>query len=244
MTRLVTLIALFLASISAATIGAIAKEPGPDVDVVWSSSDGLKTEIFYAQRKDGVWLDPVQVSDDHYDNIYPVVDRDSSGRRWIFYTAHYNNTMELHYATGQNEDWQPGETLKTGRQTNLSPSLVVDKEDRVWVTWSANNGGLDDIMFAYYSDGSWSDPALVHEENEVADMLPVIDIDQSGAPFITWRVVKDGKNFIVLSRWENGKFSEPEVQQADAADSEESELDELELPPDVKNGSMMFVRMY
>ncbi len=200
-------------------------------------------EVFYAQRKDGVWLDPVQISDDYYDNMYPVIDRDSSGRRWIFWTAYDNDTMELHFTAGLEGDWQPRETLETGRQTNISPSVVVDPEDRVWLTWSANDGGLDDIMYAYYKDGSWSDPALVHEENEVADLLPVIDIDQAGSPVVTWRVLEDGETLTVKSRWTEGEFSEPEILKAEKED-EEDETDLLELPSYVKNSSMIFIRRY
>lgn len=225
------------------TVESAGQEIEPDIDVVWSSSAGSKMEVFYAQRKDGVWLDPVQVSDDYYDNMYPVIDRDSSGRRWIFWTAYDNKTMELRYTAGQEEDWQASETLETDRQTNMSPSVVVDPEDRVWVTWSANDGGLDDIMYAYYQDGSWSAPALVHAENEVADLLPVIDIDQAGAPVITWRVLEDGETLTVKSRWIEGEFSEPEIQKIEK-EVEEEEADLLELPFYVKNSSMIFIRRY
>lgn len=244
MTKFTALAALLLTPFFAVTAFAVEPEVEPDIDVVWSSSDGLKMEIFYAQRKDGVWLDPVQISDDHYDNMYPVIDRDSSGRRWIFWTAYDKNTMALHYRTGRDTDWQPVEKLQTDRQTNISPTLVVDSEDRVWVAWSANNGDLDDIMYAYSDEEGWSEPALVHEENETADMLPVIDIGQAGAPFVTWRAVKDGKHVTVLSRLEDGEFSDAKIQDVEAEDSDERESDVLELPPYVKNSSMIFLRMY
>jgi len=230
--------------IFAGTVSAGDRLIESDIDVVWSSSDGLKMEIFYAQRQDGAWLEPVQISDDHQDNIYPVIDRDSSGRRWIFWSAYQNNTMELHYTSGRDQDWQPPEALETERKTNISPSVVVDADDRVWVVWSANDGGLDDIFYAYFSDGGWSDPSLVHDENEFADLLPVIDIDPAGVPIVTWRVSKDGKNFTVTSRWIDGEFSEPEIIEVENEDGDETESDLLELPSDVKNSSMIFIRRY
>lgn len=215
-----------------------------DVDIVWSSSDGLKMEIYFAQRKDGIWLEPVQVTDDHYDNMYPVIDRDSSGRRWIFWTAYDSGSMELRYTTGEGDAWQTSEMLQTDMNTNISPSVVIDKEDRVWVVWSANDGGLDDIMYAYYQDNGWSDPETVHEENEVPDLLPVIGIDPAGSPVVTWRTLRNGENATFLSRWANGEWSEPEVQKIETKTDEEGEKNLLELPSFVKKSSMVFIRIY
>ncbi|MGI9569617.1 MAG: hypothetical protein ACR2PH_07760, partial [Desulfobulbia bacterium] len=88
-----------------------------DIDVVWSSSDGLKMEIYYSQRKDGVWQEPVRITDDHYDNMYPVIDRDSSGNRWIFWTAYDSGRMDIHYTSGDGEEWQTSELLSSENKT-------------------------------------------------------------------------------------------------------------------------------
>ena len=244
MNKLLILISFLIVGWPVVYGNAAEREIAPDIDVVWSSSDGLKMEIFYAQRKEGTWHEPVQISDDQYDNMYPVIDRDSSGRRLVFWTAYQNNVMELHYTTGRDSDWQQAEVLETGQRTNISPSIVVDSNDLVWVVWSANDGGLDDIMYAYYKDGGWSDPALVHDENEVADLLPVIDIDENGAPVVSWRVLQEGETLTVQSRWADGEFSEPVVIKAESDDGDEKESDLLELPSYVKNSSMIFIRRY
>ncbi len=227
-----------------ASAEAVTDPLSRDIDIVWSSSDGLKMEIYYTRLKDGVWLEPVQVTDDHYDNMYPVIDRDSSGKRWLFWTAYDNGVMEIHYGTGLDDEWQADEVLLTGLKTNLSPSAVIDKEDRVWVVWSANDGGLDDIMYASFQNNSWSDPERLHEENELADMLPVIELDPDGSPFVTWRGVRDGENTTLISRWVEGEWSDPEVHQSVEAAAEKAEEDQLELPPSVAQSSMVFIRVY
>lgn len=218
--------------------------PSQDIDIVWSSSDGLKMQIYYTRLIDGAWLEPVQVTDDLYDNTYPVIDRDSSGRRWLFWTAYDNGAMEIHYATGQDDEWQTAEVLETDMKTNISPSAVIDGEDRVWVVWSANDGGLDDIMYAFFQDNSWSDPERVHAENELPDMLPVIELDPVGAPLVTWRGLVNGENTTFISRRVEGEWSDPEIDESVQEAAEEAEEELLELPPFVAKSSMVFIRVY
>ena len=236
-----SLITVFSAgSPSAAVIQPLTER---DVDVVWSTSDDQRQEIYYANKTEGLWTEPVRITDDYYDNMYPVIDRDSSGRRWVFWSAYSNGSMELRYTTGENGNWAEGETLAAEMTTNISPSVIIDKDDTVWVVWSANDGELDDIYFAVNEKGSWSSPANLHESNSVADMLPEIEFDGSGRPSVSWRRLHDGKPTVVTSRLTDNQWSEPEVMETiDTTDQEDGET--LELPSFINNSSMVFVRIY
>ena len=119
---LIAALSLGLTAVLPAIASVEVKELDNDIDVVWSSSDGLKMEIYYSQRKDGIWQEPVRVTDNHYDNMYPVIDRDSSGKRWIFWTAYDNGRMEIHYTSGDGEEWQTSELLSSDKKTNISPA--------------------------------------------------------------------------------------------------------------------------
>ena len=79
------------------------------IDAVWSQSDGIRPEIFYSQRQSGKWSEPVMLSDDYFDNMYPVIDQDSSGRKWLFWTAYDSQRMEIRYTTGQDGVWEDSE---------------------------------------------------------------------------------------------------------------------------------------
>lgn len=213
-----------------------------EVDVVWSSSDGRRVEIFYAHKKEGSWTEPIRITDDYYDNMYPVIDRDSTGKRWVFWTAYDNGNMELRYTTGENEDWRDGETLADDMKTNIAPSVIIDKQDTVWVVWSANDGDLDDIYYAFNENDSWSQPDHLHDRNGVPDMLPEIELDGAGTPQVSWKTLKNGITATLMSRWTEDEWSDPEVRELAEANSKEDET--LELPSFVRNGSMVFVRVY
>ena len=236
---------MFIFFFSVPVSGSVGqKETGNDIDVVWSSSDGLKLEIYYSQRKDGVWSQPVKVTDDHYDNMYPVVDRDSSGNRWVFWTAYDGNNTEIRYATGHGDEWLSSEVLPSAKKTNLSPSVVVDSRDSVWVVWSANDDDLDDILYATRQNGVWSDPATVHEPNEAPDLLPVIELDGDGTPRVIWRAAREGKNMVLSSRWVDNDWSEPLIEEVKESDQQQGEENIIELPNFINRTSMIFVRTY
>lgn len=217
----------------------------PEIDVVWSTSDGLKMEIYYSRRSKGIWSDPEQVTDDHYDNMYPVVDRDSSGRRWVFWSAYDNGRMELRYATSREDGWERSENLASELRKNLAPSVVIDSQDRVWVAWSANDGGFDDILAVYYQDGSWSEPVRSHGENDIPDILPTLELDPDGNPVIYWQMLSDGKYIKVTSRWTGSEWSETEiVSEERSEDKPEVEENLLELPSFLSKSGSVFIRAY
>ena len=241
---LIAALILGLAAVLPAIASVEVQELENDIDVVWSSSDGQKMEIYYSQRKDGIWQEPVRVTDDYYDNIYPVVDRDSSGKRWIFWTAYDSGRMEIHYTSGDGVEWQNSELLLSGKKTNLSPSMVIDKQDRIWVVWSANNDDLDEIMYSFFQSGSWSDPDFVHEPNEAPDLLPVIDISGDGTPQVVWRAARKGKHITLSSTWIKDDWSEPLIEEIKDSDKDADEERIIELPQFVNRTSMVFVRVY
>lgn len=227
-------------SFASMELADLAKE----VDVVWSSSDGVKMEIYYSQREGGVWKEPVMVTDDHYDNMYPVIDRDSSGRRWLFWTAYDRGTTEIHYTTGEGGEWQPSEIMVSDMATNISPSAVIDQQDRVWLVWSANDGQLDDIMYAYFHSNEWSDPEPVHDPNELPDLLPVVEVDGDGTPMVVWRASRAGQNVTLSSKFIDNDWTEPLIEEVESEQVNEDQADILELPEFINPGSMLFVRVY
>lgn len=233
-----------IATVLPAIASVEVKELSNDIDVVWSSSDGLKMEIYYSQRKDGVWQEPVRVTDDYYDNMYPVIDRDSKGNRWIFWTAYDSGRMEIHYTTGDGSEWQNSTPLASDRKTNLSPSMVIDKQDKIWVVWSANDDDLDDIMYASFQNGSWSEPDSLHEPNETPDLLPEIELGGDGTPWVVWRAAREGKNVTLSSSWIENDWSEPLIEEIKDSDKDEGEEKIIELPQFVNRTSMVFVRVY
>lgn len=184
------------------------------------------------------------ITDDRFDNLHPVLDRDSQGRLWLVWSAYDNQRMELRYASGKDGVWQDGSTIPTAMAINMSPSLVVDGNDVVWLVWSANNGGPDDIYYAVHDSGAWSEPALVHVANGRADVLPMIDINQEGRPVVFWKGMVDNRYETFASEYVNGDWSPEELlPELDAAEKEDED-EEMALPSFINKNGAVFLRIY
>ncbi len=161
---LLTGVGIIVAMIS---MGVQAKDNSThkEIDAVWTQSDGIRPEIFYSHYISGVWSEPVMITDDYYDNMYPVIDQDSTGKKWLFWTAYDDQRMDIRYTTGKDDKWADSASLETEMQRNIAPSVIIDKSDVVWLVWSANSDGAGDIFCATNKDGVWSVPVRINEAN-------------------------------------------------------------------------------
>ncbi len=213
-----------------------------EVDLVWTKSDGIRPEIFYTTRVAGSWSEPVMVTDDWYDNMHPVIDRESNGTRWVFWTAYDNYRTEIRYTTGSGENWEENEPLASDMKSNSGPSAVIDEDDAVWVVWSASDeDGLDDIYFAVNKDGQWSDPNMIHEANDIPDTLPVVELGEEGVPTVTWKQL-GGDDYVELTTsYDGSDWSQPVVSENQDEPTDENSI---VLPDFVNESGMVFIRAY
>jgi len=215
------------------------------VDAVWSGSDGIRREIFFAERLNGDWTEPVMVTDDYFYDQLPVIDQDSAGVKWLFWSAYDNGATTIRYTTGGLAGWREPVSLESGMTSNLSPSVIIDKDNAVWLVWSSNKGGLDDIYYAVNRNGSWSKPMLLHQENDRADVLPVIDLDGNGSPVVTWKSMIDGEYRLMSSTWNGSEWTEEtQIDAADGSASSEPEGERVELPASINAAGTIFLRVY
>ncbi len=215
-----------------------------EADLVWSQGVGGRHVVLYSRLEKGKWRPVEQVSDDYRENLHPVVDRDSLGRSWIFWTALDDTGLAIRYTVGNQGNWSVPATVPSELRSNIAPSVIIDQADTVHVVWAGNDGGLDDIYHSLYSGGSWSDPERIHPENHVPDVLPRVDIDAQGRVEVTWKQFRDGQYRLVrsVSRGTDG-WTAPVL--ITAEQQQEKRFSEKVAVPDfVGSVEKAFVRMY
>lgn len=213
-----------------------------EIDVVWSKSDGIRPEIFYTTFTGSDWSEPVMVTDDYFDNMHPVIDRDSSGTRWLFWSAYDSGKSEIRYTKGNDDDWETPRALAAELVSNNGPSVVIADNDEVWIVWSGSDGGLDDIYYAVNRNGTWTETERLHDANEVPDTLPVIGLDDEGRIWVSWKQYRGAGYAEVMSVYDETQWSNPEV--IDPEKGENESEDEIVLPDFVEQGGMIFTRLY
>ncbi len=235
-----------LAALIAVSVQAQDNSSSREIDAVWTQSDGIRPEIFYSHARSGIWSEPFMITDDYYDNMYPVIDQDSSGKKWLFWSAYDNQRMDIRYTTGKDGKWTDAETLETAMQLNTAPSVIIDKSDVVWLVWSANSDGAGDVFCATNKDGVWSSPILVNEVNTTPDVLPVIELNDENRPVVSWKGMSDGKIVDLISEWDGEGWSKAAIVTEDEARKEAGELasDMVELPDFMPASGLVFLRVY
>ncbi len=216
------------------------------VDAVWVEADGIRHEIFFSTFSEGTWSDPVQLTDDYFDNLHPVVDRDSHGKHWVFWTASDAGKLTLHYTSSTDDGWADIKEVPVELNSSIAPSVVIAADDVLWLAWAGNTGGQDDIYVTTLHNGEWGKAVMVHPENEVPDILPTITLDAAKQLSVRWKTFQNGAYVTVQSTWDGRKWSSPEQVEAvetTAADSLQAEKD-IPVPEFLKDDDRAFVRLY
>ena len=220
--------------------------PGRDADLVWIESDGIRHEVFFTTLHDGKWSPPFQVTDDLFDNLHPVIDRDKEGKRWLFWTASDDGRLSLHYATFSDSEWSEIQDVPVELNSSIAPSVVVDGKGVLWLVWAGNTGGVDDIYWATLQKGKWSKARTLNQKDEVPDILPKISLTGNGTVHVVWKKFIDGSYQDIQSSWDGKKWSSPAVLKDEEMAEQDSLQNEKEmvLPVFIKDDDRAFVRLY
>ncbi len=239
-------LSVVISSGSMAESSTVPPSSGRDADVVWIESDGIRHEVFFSTLQDGKWSSPYQVTDDSFDNLHPVIDRDKQGKRWLFWTASDDGRLSLHYATLSDSEWSDIQDVPVELNSSIAPSIVVDRKGVLWLVWAGNTGGVDDIYWTTLQKGKWSKARTLNKKDEVPDILPEISLSENGTIHVIWKKYIDGRYQDIQSTWDGKKWSAPGIVEGeDMADQEVLQNEnEIVLPGFIKDDDRAFVRMY
>ncbi len=213
------------------------------MEMIWSESDGLRHEIFTSSYRSGAWNEPVKITDDNASNLHPAVDVDSHGKRWAVWTAMEGATVEIRYAVYSDGEWGEVQTLPSSFSSSIKPSIIVDDTDTPWVVWTGNNGDDDDIYVTRFMNGEWTEEQRVHEDNDVPDILPSIDVDDQNRPVVRWSRFQDGGYVQVQSVWQDNNWSEPVIVEETESKTKEKDR-QVVIPQFVNDSRQIFLRAF
>ncbi len=160
---------------------------GRSYELAWPEVVGEKTEIFYAGYSNGQWSKKQQLTNDIYDNMHPHMAVDGEGRLWLVWTALNGLENKLFYAIKDGKGWTHPQEIKTGLESNIGPRITVDSDGLIWITWAGYAGVADDVYVAHWAGDDWSHPVQVNPKNTVPDILPQIDLNETGHLEIQWQ---------------------------------------------------------
>jgi hypothetical protein len=194
-------------------VAAQSVQAGEQIDLAWPEFDGNKTEIYYNQYVDGQWQGKAQVTNNEFNNLHPdmaVID----GTVWMVWTALDGLNNKLYYAAKSDGRWGYPKEIETGLKSSIGPKITL-VGTTPWITWAGYNGVADDVYVSKWTGSEWTAPEQVNPANEVPDILPEIEVNDSGRLQVTWQAYDGDIYQYYVSERISGTWSEP-VQLAEA----------------------------
>ena len=114
--------------------------------IAWTQSNGVNTQIFKSNKRDGDWTHPASISDnvslDGQNTTDPSVDMDGQGNAILAWIQSDGTNMQLFQSTYHNGGWDNPATL--------SDNISADGQDVFHHSLSMNDSGAAVIVWSQY----------------------------------------------------------------------------------------------
>ena len=183
MSYLKALLAIALYSFSSHVLAA-----DPRAILVWSIFDG-EHHIVSSSLVEEQWSEPVAIHSSDNLIVTPSLAKSDDGQTILVWSQQQQGGMEIFQSLFSDGEWSEAEPLVDKGSENLNPNILNDGQGGLWLFWSGNNGGLDDIYYKNKTagDAEWSETQQLNAPNEAPDYKPIAELDQFGDILVRWQ---------------------------------------------------------
>jgi len=192
---------LFLLLASALASKVIAS--GAELYWIANSDDEITILSSVLTTKGDVWSDPKSIYQAESELHSLAIATSVDGGKTMVWTERRQQRMvlmKMQLAAGSTT-WGQASIFNDTFAENFAATLVTDANNQLWLFWSANKGGLDDVYLSKRGASGWSSPVRIHAENKVPDVTPSAYLDAESNVVVEWNsydyVVDD---YITLSK--------------------------------------------
>jgi len=163
-------------------------------------SDGLK---LYARPASNISDPYTLIAEASFNNVSsleanghrPSIAEDIDGRFHAVWMDDGNKTGQIFYSNFNNSEWSTPELISDSEYASISPKIIIDNEDNIYVTYEFYNNGNSSIALIYKNELGWSNPYLVGT-----------DTGDAKNPDMTF-----DSQYNVIIVWQDFRFDNPEV---------------------------------
>ena len=171
----------------------------------WEREEQNNNVIVFSGMEERDVFSPASVSSEEGYNFAPDFCFDYGNNPWFAW---------IHYSEGQYQllvkeirsqsTWCINAPFFSGA---YQPKIRIDASGKIWVFWSGSVNGRETILTSSFEGGQWTVPTPVNRENGAPHILPDVNLDANGFPWITWCSF-DGDDYeIYYSFWDGFKWS-------------------------------------
>ncbi len=200
----------------------VAMDDNGNAIVVWNQSDGLNSQIFKSEYRNGIWTHPADTDDnistDGFDASEPRVAMDNNGSAvivWLQWDGANNQIFRSEYRGGS---W----THPADQNDNISPDganadyydVAMGDNGDAAIVWIQNDGVNDQVFMSEYRSGGWTNPADLTDNDVSPDGesagYPAVAMDDQGDTMIVWEQPNGTPaNWIYKAEYRNGSWTFP-----------------------------------
>jgi hypothetical protein len=199
----------------------VAMDNNGNAIIVWSQSDGINTQIFKSEYRNGSWTHPATLSDNISPNGEdagnPQVAMDNNGNAVIVWNQRDGSFLhQIFKSEYRNGNW----THPANLSDNISPygggprdpQVAMDDNGNAIIVWSQSDLSYDQIFMSEYRNGSWTHPSDILDNispDGGAAQYPQVAMNDNGNALIVWQGYGDSNGQIFKSEYRNGSWTHP-----------------------------------
>lgn len=192
---------------------AAAAEPEA-MRAVWAGRQGNGFDLFASRFAHGVWSKADHIVTGPGDDITPAMGVDRAGRTWLLWIARdQEGRSTLRYQVGGTEAPTLSGAIDSGHEYNYAPSLLIDRGDGAWATWSSLDDEDEDIFASRFDGKTWSTPVRVNTNDATPDIKPILALDGDGAVLVFWESLEADGYERFQARWDGARFGQEQLVQ-------------------------------
>ena len=204
---------------SAGNLLVVGCDTGGGADI-WLTSRSLGDALDWFPLP-SEWSSPEEVTRSQNPITSPLMLADSESRLHVFWlqqetvSSNSNNRSSIYYSVNTDDTWsRPVAILSSPIGFTRDPSIVIDRNDNIYVVWSGGESGEIYFSRATASDAStptnWSQPILLPSP-VLAGSSPDIDIADNGHLYVAYSIPLNEQRgiYITISEDKGTSWLEP-----------------------------------
>jgi len=185
----------------------VRKNKAGEMWILWEERESTRGEIYIAQLKNRKMTQLRQVTVDQKGfNFSPSADFSSSHDLWVSWINFFQKKYTLlvkNMMTGQTF-----EISSSASSSILSPQIIVDGTDSIWLFYVGQLRNRDEILSTRFDGQKWEAPRSLNREPDVPHLNPSLALDFNGFPHLVWSAY-DGDDYeLYHSCWDGTRWEE------------------------------------
>jgi len=175
---------------------------------IWLISEEKKADksnIHLAQLENKAIVNQTNLTADQKGfNFSPSIDFSFGNDLWAAWVNYSRKKYKISVKNvNTDQAWEINSPLPSSA---LSPQIIIDNTERVWLFWVGQLKNRDEILCTFFDGEKWAEPTSLNQFSDVPHITPSVSLDSNGFPHVVWSAF-DGDDYeLYYTHWDGYKW--------------------------------------